>query len=42
MKITGAKREWEKILAIDPYNRLALDNLKEVNSILLSIEKIEE
>ncbi len=38
----GAKSEWEKILAIDPYNRLALDNLKEVNSILLSIEKIEE
>lgn len=39
---TGAKKEWEKILAIDPYNKLALDNLKEVNSMLLGIEKIEK
>ncbi|PKL91002.1 MAG: hypothetical protein CVV21_09355 [Candidatus Goldiibacteriota bacterium HGW-Goldbacteria-1] len=38
----GAKKEWEKILAIDPYNKLALDNLKEVNSMLLGIEKIEQ
>jgi len=38
----GAKSEWEKILDIDPYNKLALDNLKEVNSMLLGIEKIEQ
>jgi hypothetical protein len=35
----GAKAEWEKILKIDPYNRLAIDNLKEVNSILRNLEE---
>jgi tetratricopeptide (TPR) repeat protein len=38
----GAKADWEKILKIDPYNKLATDNLKEVNSLLRDIEKIEE
>ncbi|HRU39705.1 MAG TPA: conjugal transfer protein TraF, partial [Candidatus Goldiibacteriota bacterium] len=35
----GAKKEWEAILKIDPYNRLALENLKEVNSILRNLEE---
>lgn len=30
----GAKDEWTKILKIDPYNKLAIDNIKEVNEIL--------
>ncbi|HDQ26050.1 MAG TPA: hypothetical protein ENN43_04810 [bacterium] len=34
----GAKTEWEKILKIDPYNRLAAENLKEVNAILRNLE----
>jgi hypothetical protein len=34
----GAKEAWEKILKIDKYNRLAVDNLKEVNSLLRDIE----
>jgi len=35
----GAKQEWEAILKIDPYNRLAIENLKEVNSILRNLEE---
>ncbi len=35
----GARQEWEKILKIDPYNRLAIENLKEVNSILRNLEE---
>ncbi|MCX8094099.1 MAG: hypothetical protein N3E50_08045 [Candidatus Goldbacteria bacterium] len=35
----GAKEEWEKILKLDPYNRLAIENLREVNSILRNIEE---
>ena len=35
----GAKEEWEKILKIDPYNRLAIENLKEVNSIIRNLEE---
>jgi|DewCreStandDraft_4_1066084.scaffolds.fasta_scaffold03128_14 hypothetical protein len=35
----GAKQEWEKILKIDPYNRLAIENLREVNSILRNLEE---
>lgn len=35
----GAREEWEKILKLDPYNRLAIDNLKEVNSILRNLEE---
>jgi hypothetical protein len=35
----GARDEWEKILKLDPYNRLAIDNLKEVNSILRNLEE---
>lgn len=34
---TGAKADWEKIIKIDPYNRLAIENLKEVNDILRKI-----
>jgi tetratricopeptide (TPR) repeat protein len=36
----GAKAEWEKILAIDPYNKLALENIKEVSDIIMRIESI--
>lgn len=35
----GAKQEWEKILKLDPYNRLAIENLREVNSILRNLEE---
>jgi hypothetical protein len=35
----GARDEWDKILKLDPYNRLAIDNLKEVNSILRNLEE---
>ncbi len=35
----GAKKEWTKILKIDPYNKLAIDNIKEVNELLRSIQK---
>jgi len=35
----GAKQEWEKILKIDPYNRLAIENLREVNSVLRNLEE---
>ncbi|MBP7791924.1 MAG: PorV/PorQ family protein [Candidatus Goldbacteria bacterium] len=38
----GAKREWEKILELDPYNRLAIENLREVNAILRNLEENEE
>jgi hypothetical protein len=34
----GARDEWEKILKLDPVNRLAIENLKEVNSILRNLE----
>lgn len=34
----GARAAWMKILEIDPYNKLAIDNLKEVNSLLREIE----
>ncbi len=36
----GAKAEWEKILSIDPYNKLALENIKEVNDIIMRLENI--
>lgn len=35
----GAKQEWEKILKIDPYNQLAIENLRELNSILKNLEE---
>ncbi len=35
----GAKKEWNKILKIDPYNKLAIDNIKEVNEILRSMQR---
>ena len=34
----GARASWMKILELDPYNKLAIDNLKEVNSLLREIE----
>jgi|GEM_PF-1238468 tetratricopeptide (TPR) repeat protein len=38
----GAKAAWEQILKVDPYNRLAVENLKEVNSLLRNIDGIKE
>lgn len=34
----GARDAWMKILELDAYNKLAIDNLKEVNSLLREIE----
>lgn len=38
----GAKAEWEKILAIDQYNKLALENIKEVNDLIMRLENKAE
>jgi TolA-binding protein len=38
----GAKDKWESILKIDPYNRLAIENLKEVNPLLRDLEGFKE
>src|ERR1035437_444727 len=38
----GAKAKWESILKIDPYNKLAIENLKEVNSLLRELEGFKE
>jgi outer membrane protein assembly factor BamD (BamD/ComL family) len=38
----GAKESWEKILKIDPYNRLAIENLKEVNPLIREVENMKE
>lgn len=38
----GAKEKWESILKIDPYNRLAIENLKEVNPLLSELEGFKE
>ncbi len=38
----GAKAKWESILKIDPYNRLAIENLKEVNPLLRELEGFKE
>ncbi len=37
----GARAAWMKILEIDQYNKLAIDNLKEVNSLIREIETKE-
>lgn len=38
----GAKDKWDAILKIDPYNRLAIENLKEVNPLLRDLEGYKE
>jgi hypothetical protein len=38
----GAKESWEKILKIDPYNRLAIENLKEVNPLIRDVDNMKE
>ena len=38
----GAKEKWESILKIDPYNKLAIENLKEVNPLLRELEGFKE
>ena len=36
----GAKEEWERILKIDQYNKLAIENLREVNRLIRDLENI--
>ncbi len=38
----GARDSWQKILKADPYNKLAMENLKEVNSLLRDIDGMKE
>lgn len=38
----GAKESWEKILKIDPYNKLAIENLKEVNPLIREVDEMKE